>query len=89
MSVEETANLSGQSVWGAHRVQEHTQAHPLRKSAPKQQLEGHQFCLQEVGEVTESGVRAEQVALFPLWPLSHIQHLNTAKRVAPPWQINT
>ena len=35
----------------------------------------------------ESGARAEQVALFPLWSLPHTQHHKVAKRVALPWQI--
>ena len=39
------------------------------------------------GEVTEGQLRAEQVALFPLRHLPHIQHHNTAMWVAPPWRI--
>ena len=41
----------------------------------------------KVGEVTESGERAKQAALFPLWPLPHREHQNAAKWVALPWQI--
>ena len=39
------------------------------------------------GEVTESQQRVEQTALFPLGPLPHIQHHNTAMWVALPWQV--
>ena len=84
--VEKTAALSEESIWGAHGILEHTQANPLRESAPGQQLEGRQL-LAGSGEVTESGVRGERLALFPLWPLSHIQSHNAAKWVAQPWQI--
>ena len=31
--------------------------------------------------------QSKLAALFPLGPVPHILHYNTAKRVAPPWQI--
>ena len=37
-----------------------------------------------MGEVTESGAKAEQAALFLLWPLPHRQCHKAAKRVAFP-----
>ena len=64
-AVGETPSLAGQSIGGAHRVLERTQAQP-----PRTQLQGSTskgiIHLRVVGEVTESGARAEQVALFPL-----------------------
>ena len=45
------------------------------------------ICLWEVGEVTESGARAYQAALFPLRLLPHIQRHNTAMQIALRWQI--
>ena len=63
--VEETANLSGKSVCGAHRVLECTQLH-----LPGNQCQGSTWKgiihLQEVKELTEYGGGVEQVALFPL-----------------------
>ena len=44
-------------------------------------------CIHKVGEVTGNGVRAKQVALFPLRPLPHIQSHKVAKQVALPWGI--
>ena len=61
----ETASLIAESTIGSHRVLEHAQAHP-----PRNQCQGSArkdaTHLWEVGEVTESGARAEQMALFPL-----------------------
>ena len=59
----ETPSLTGEFVGETHRVLEHTQTHPPRKSAPEGPI-----CLWEVGEVTENWQRAEQAALFPLRP---------------------
>ena len=87
MPVEETASLWGESVWGAHRILEHKQAHSLGESAPGQQVEGRQ--LWEVGYVTESRVRAEQVALFPLRPFPYAQHHNAVKQVDPLGETKT
>ena len=60
-----TASLTGESVGGAHRILELTQAH-----LPGNQHQGStskdSIFLWEVGEVTESRVRDKQVALFPL-----------------------
>ena len=74
-SVGETPSLTGEILGETHRVFECTQAHPLGKSVP----EGPNLLV----EVTESGQRAEQVALFPLGPLSH----KAVNWVALPWQI--
>ena len=65
MAAGEAASLSGGSLGEAQRVLEHTQAHP-----PKNQHQGSTWNgvihLRVAEEVTESRVRAEQVALFPL-----------------------
>ena len=66
--VGETPSLTGEFVGEAHRALEHKQVHPPRN----QHLKGP-ICLWVEGEVTESQLRAEQVALFPLRPLPHIQ----------------
>ena len=84
MGVEarETPSLTGEFIVETHRVLEHAQAH-----TPGNQHQKGPICLWVVGEVTESWQRAEQAALFPLRPFSHIQHYNTAMWVAPPRQI--
>ena len=64
VETEETSSLSGESVGGAHRVLECTQAHPLGISTSAA-WKGT-ILLWEMGEVTESGARAKQAALFPL-----------------------
>ena len=69
----ETPSLTGEFVGETHRVLEHIQTHP-----PGDQPQKGPICLWVVGEVTETGTRAEQVALFPLRPLPHIQSHNTA-----------
>ena len=74
----ETPSLTGEFIGETHRVLECTQNH-----APGNQHQKCQICLWVVGEVTESLLRPEQVALFPLWPLPHIQHHNTATWIAP------
>ena len=62
--------------------QECTQTHP-----PRNQHQKDPICLWVAGEVTDSQSRAEQVALFLLGPLPHIQYHNLATWVALPWQI--
>ena len=76
----ETPSLTGEFVGETHRGLEPAQAHPLGNQHQKGPI-----CLWVAGEVTEIQPRAEQVALFPLGPLSHVQCHNTAERVAPPW----
>ena len=78
-AVVETPSLTGEFIGETHRVLEHTQTHP-----PGTQHQKGPICLWVVGEVTESPMRAQQVALFPLGP--HIQHHNAAKWVASLWQ---
>ena len=57
----ETPSFTGEFVGETHRVLGHTQAHPYGNQQQKGPI-----CLWVVGEVTKSGVRAEQAALFPL-----------------------
>ena len=78
----ETPSLTGEFVGETHRVLENTQNHP-----PGNQHKKGPICLWVAGKVTESQQRAEQVALFLLGPLPHIQHHSAAMWVAPPWQI--
>ena len=68
MAAGETPSLTGEFTGETHGVLECTQTHP-----PQNQHQEGPICLQAVGEVTESRARAEQTALFPLWPLPHIQ----------------
>ena len=70
-AVGETPSLIGEFIGETHRVLECTQAHP-----PGNQHQKGSLCLCVVGEVTEIWQRAEQVPLFPLRPLPHIQHHN-------------
>ena len=81
-AVGETFSLTGEFVGETRGDLEHTQAHP-----PVNQHQRGLICLWVAGEVTEGQLRAEQVALFPLRHLPHIQHHNTAKWIAPPWRI--
>ena len=78
----ETPSLTGEFVGETHRVLEHTQTHP-----PRNQHQKGPICLWVAKEVTESQLRAEQAALFPLRPLPHIQHHNAVMLIAPPWRI--
>ena len=80
----ETPSLTGEFAGKTLRVLEHTQTHP-----PGNQHQKGPTCLWVAEEVTESGARAEQAALFPLGSVPHIQYQNTAEWVAPPWQIST
>ena len=75
----EIPRFTGESTEEIHRVMERTQNHPPRNQHQK----GPNY-LWVAGEVTESWQRAEQMALFPLRPLPHIQYQNTAKWVALP-----
>ena len=59
--VGETPSLTGEFVGETHEVLECTQTHPPRNKHQKGPI-----CLWVAGEVTESQLRAEQVALFPL-----------------------
>ena len=76
----ETSSLTGEFVGQTYRVLERTQTPTSRNQHQKGPI-----CLWVAGEVTENWQRAEQVALFPLRPLPHIEHHHIAKRVAPPW----
>ena len=78
----ETPSLAEELVGEAHRALECTQTHP-----PGNPHQKGPICLWVVGEVSESQLRAEQVPLFSLGPLPHIQHHNSVTRVAPPWRI--
>ena len=75
----ETPSLTGEVVGETHRGLERTQAHPLGN-----QHQRGPVCLWVAGEVTENGQRVEQVPLFPLRPLPHIQRRSTATSVTPP-----
>ena len=79
-AVGETPRLTGEFIGETHRVLESTQTH-----TPGNQHQKGPICLWVAGEVTENWQRAEQVALFPLRPLAHIKHHNTAMWVALPW----
>ena len=78
----ETPSLVGEFAGETNRVLEHTQNH-----SPRNQYQKGAIGLWVVEEVTESHLRAKQVELFPLRPCPYIQHHNTVKWVAPPWQI--
>ena len=78
-AAEETPSLTGEFLGVTHKVLEHTQTHP-----PRNQHQKVPICLWVVGGVTERRQRADQVALFPLRPLPHIQHHNPATWVALP-----
>ena len=78
----ESPSLTGEFIGETHRVLEHTQTHP-----PGNQHQKGPICLWVAGKVTESHLRAQLVALFPLVPLPHIYYHNAVTWVAPPWQI--
>ena len=61
--VEETPSLTGEFIGETYRVLEHIQTHP----SGNQHQQGP-VCLWVVRKVTESRLRMEQVALFPLGP---------------------
>ena len=75
----ETPSFTGQFIGETHGVLEHTQTQP-----PGNQHQKGPICLWVAGEVTESQPRAEQAALFPLKPLTHMQRHNTSTWVALP-----
>ena len=79
-AVGETSSLTGEFVRETHRILEHTEDHP-----PKNHHQKGTISFGVVGQVTERRERTEQVGLFPLGPLPHIQHHNAATWVAPPW----
>ena len=80
--VGETPSLTGEFIGEIHRVLECTQTHP-----PRNQHQKGPICLWVVQEVTESCLRAEQVALFPLGPLPHRQCHCEVMWVASPWHF--
>ena len=74
----ETSILTGGFIGETHRVLECTQTHPLGNQHQKGPI-----CLW----VTESQLRATQVALLPLRPITHTQCHNPVTWVALPWEI--
>ena len=64
----DTPGLTGEFFEETHRVLEHTQNRP-----PGNQHQKGPIHLWVIGEVTENWPPAEQIALFPLRPLPHIQ----------------
>ena len=82
VEVGKTPNLTRELVGKTHRVLECTQTHP-----PGNQNQKGPISLWVAEEVTESQLRAEQVVLFLLGPLPHIQCHSSAKCIALPWQI--
>ena len=79
-AVGETPSLTGEFAGKTLRVLEHTQTHP-----PGNQHQKGPICLWVAEEVTESWLKAQQAALFPLGFLPHIQRQNAATWVALPW----
>ena len=75
----ETPSLTGKSIGATHGVLQYTQTH-----LPRNQHQKGPIHFWVVEELTESGARAEQVELFPLGPLPHIQCHDAAKWVALP-----
>ena len=72
-------SLTGETVGAAHGSLECTQIHPSSNQHQKGPIP-----LWVAVEVTESGARVEQMALFPLWHLPHIQRHNTAHGLPRP-----
>ena len=79
--MEETPSLTGEITGETHRVLGHTQTHP-----PGNQHQKGPISLWEARKVTEKP-RAEQVALFPLRLLPHMQRPTAKKWVSLPWEI--
>ena len=75
----ETPSLTGGFVGETHGLLECTQNHSHENQHQKGPI-----CLCVAEEVTESQLRAEQAALFPLGPLPHIQRYNRVG-IAPSW----
>ena len=73
----ETLSLTRKFVGKTHRVLEHTRAHTLENQHQKGPI-----CLWEVEKVTESCLRAQQMALFLSGLLPYIQHHNAVMWVA-------
>ena len=69
-AVRETPSLTGEFIGETHRV---LQCRKIYPSAP----EGPNLLVVE-GEVTESRVRAKQVAMFPFLTPRQIQHSNVS-----------
>ena len=74
----DTPSLTGEFIGEINRFL-HIPAHP-----PGNQHQKDPIGLWVAGKVTENRQRAEQVALFPLGPLPHIQSHNVATWVALP-----
>ena len=76
------SQLHREFIGETHRVLEHVQIHP-----PGNQHQKGPIYLWVPGEVTESWLRAQQAALFPLTPSPHTapQHSN----VGCPFLVNT
>ena len=81
--VGKTPSLTGEFTGETHRILESTQTH-----SPGNQHQKGPIGLWVAGEVTENQQRTEQVALFPLRTLPHIQHHNPVK-VGCPALVNT
>ena len=75
----ETPRHIQEFVGETHRALECTQTQP-----PGNQHQKGPVYLWVAGEVTESQLRAKQLALFPLRPLPHIQRHNPASRLPYP-----
>ena len=75
----ETHSLKGELVGEIHRVLQSTENHP-----PGNQHQKDPICFWVAEEVTESQLRAKQVALFPLRPIPHIQSQNAARWLPHP-----
>ena len=73
VAAAENPSLTGEFVGETHRVLECTQTHLSRNQHQKGPI-----CLWVGREVTESRPRAQQVALFSISLLPHIQHHNSA-----------
>ena len=78
-AAEETPRVTEEFTEETHRVLEHTKTHPTRNQHQKGTIS---LWVEE--EVTENRQRVEQVALFLLGPLSHIQRHKAVTWVTPP-----
>ena len=81
----ETPSLTGEFVGETHRVMEYTQTNP-----PGNQHQKGPICSWVSGKVTESQPKPEQVALFPLGPLSHRPcHNCTTEGCSAPYHVTS
>ena len=81
-AVGETPSLTGEFVAETQKVLNIHKTHP-----PRNQHQKGPICLWVAGELTESWLRDQQVALFSLGPLPHIQSYNPAKWVDISWRL--